>query len=80
MLTLNFWLEIVRDLMVMKTGDEKSVIHHDQNQVLQKLMFISSDKLSFFSEALIQAEKDIQHNSDSVLVLENLWVTHARAN
>ena len=79
-LTLNFWLEIVRDLMVMKTGDEKSVIHHDQNQVLQKLMFISSDKLSFFSEALIQAEKDIQHNSDSVLVLENLWVTHARAN
>ena len=64
----------------MKTGYEKSVIHHDQNQVLKKLMFISSDTLSVFSEALIQAEKDIQHNSDSVLVLENLWVTHARAN
>ncbi len=79
-LTLNFWLEIVRDLLVMKTGHEKSVIHHDQNQVLKKLMFISSDTLSVFSEALIQAEKDIQHNSDSVLVLENLWVTHARAN
>ncbi len=79
-LTLSFWLEIVRDLMVMKTGDEKSMIHHDQNQVLQKLMFISSDRLSFFSEALIQAEKDIQHNSDTVLVLENLWVAHARTN
>ncbi len=79
-LTLSFWLEIVRDLMVMKTGDEKSMIHHDQNQVLQKLMFISSERLAFFSEALIQAEKDIQHNSDTVLVLENLWVTHARTN
>lgn len=79
-LTLSFWLEIVRDLMVLKTGDEQAVIHHDQNQVLKKLMFISSEKLAFFSEALIQAEKDIQHNCDSVLVLENLWVTHARAH
>ena len=72
------WLQIVRDLVILKTQAHKFILNTDQIERLKKLYKIQSKKLLWLAEQLVFAERDILGNGDPVLVFEDLWVRYAR--
>ncbi|MBC7420170.1 MAG: AAA family ATPase [Bdellovibrio sp.] len=72
------WLQIIRDLVILKTQANKFILNTDQIERLKKLFQIQSKKLLWLADQLVFAERDIQGNSDPVLVFEDLWVRYAR--
>lgn len=78
--SLNFWLQMVRDAVVLKTQAKKFVLNTDQTARLKTLFEISTEKLLFLSQYLVFAERDINANADPVLVFENMWVKYARVD
>ncbi len=72
------WLQIVRDLVILKTQANKFILNTDQIERLKKLYQIQSKKLLWLAEQLVFAERDIVGNGDPVLVFEDLWVRYAR--
>jgi DNA polymerase III subunit delta' len=75
---LNMWTTMIRDVLVLKTSAQKFIMNLDQSVRLKKLFQISTNKISDFSTALIQADRDLAGNGDTVLIFESLWVKHAR--
>ena len=72
------WLQLIRDLIVLKTQAQQFVLNTDQVVRLKKLYQLQSKKLLRLSQNLIQAEQSLKGNADAVLVFENLWVKYAR--
>lgn len=77
-LMLQIWNTMLRDVLILKTTAQKFVLNLDQTNRLKKLFQISSEKISDFTESLLQADRDLVGNGDSVLIFESLWVRYAR--
>lgn len=75
---IQIWSGFIRDLLILKTTAQKYVMNLDQSVRLKKLFQISTEKISDFSQALLQADRDLLGNGDSVLIFESLWVRYAR--
>jgi DNA polymerase III subunit delta' len=75
---LTCWVQILRDLVILKTQAQKFILNTDQIVRLKKLYKIQSSKLLWFAEQLNSAEKALLGNTDPILVFENLWVNYAR--
>jgi DNA polymerase III subunit delta' len=76
---LNMWTTMIRDVLVLKTSAQKFIMNLDQSVRLKKLFQISTLKISDFSTALLQADRDLAGNGDTVLIFESLWVKYARS-
>lgn len=74
------WLQMVRDLIVLKTQAKQFVLNTDQNDRFKKLYQVQSKKLRQLSQNLIQAEQSLKGNADVVLLFESLWVKYARVD
>lgn len=72
------WLQMVRDLIILKTQAKQFVMNTDQGERLKKLYAISSRKLRDLSQNLLSAEQSLKGNADAVLLFESLWVKYAR--
>ena len=72
------WMQIVRDLVILKTQAQKFILNTDQLDRLKKLYAIQSKKLLWLAEKLVGAERDLRGNGDPVLIFEDLWVKYAR--
>lgn len=75
---LKNWYAFTRDLLVFSQGEREQVLNSDQLSVLQRLDFISAEKLYDFASALLQALNDVDR-LDMTLLFESLWVKHARS-
>lgn len=75
---LNCWMQIIRDLVVLKSQARHFILNTDQYERLKKLYVLHSKKLLKLAENLLNAEKDLLGNADPVLVFESLWVQYAR--
>ena len=65
------WLQIVRDLVILKTQAQKFILNTDQLERLKKLYSIQSKKLLWLAEKLVGAERDLLGNGDPVLIFEH---------
>ncbi len=74
------WLQIIRDLIILKTQAQKFILNTDQIERLKKLYSIQSKKLLWLADQLVIAERDMMGNADPVLVFEDLWVNYARVD
>lgn len=77
---LKCWLQMVRDLIVLKTQAKQFVMNTDQGERLKKLYQIQSRKLQNLSQNLLSAEQSLKGNADTILLFENLWVKYARVD
>lgn len=77
---LKCWLQVVRDLIVLKTQAKQFILNTDQAERLKKLYQIQSRKLQNLSQSFIQAEQSLKGNADTILLFENLWVKYARVD
>lgn len=76
--SLNCWLQMVRDSIVLKTEAQKFILNTDQADRLKQLYSLPINKLLWLCDRLNMAEKDINSNADAVLVFEDLWIQYAR--
>lgn len=72
------WTLIMRDVLVLKMNELKSLMNVDQVDRLQKMSFLENSKINLFISQLLKTEKDIQGYIDSTLLIESLWVKYAR--
>lgn len=77
---LSCWLQIIRDLVVLKSQARQFILNTDQYERLKKLYSMHSQKLLKLADSLLVAEKDLLGNVDPVLVFESLWVQYARVD
>ena len=75
---LNCWMQLLRDLVVLKTQAQKFILNTDQAERLKKFYNLQTQKLLQLAENLVEAEKSLLGNADPTLVFENLWVKYAR--
>ncbi len=75
---IQIWSTMVRDTLLLKTSAQKLIMNIDQSARLKKLFQISIQKISDFSNGLLQVDRDLSGNGDAVLIFESLWVKHAR--
>ncbi len=80
MFNVKCWLQLIRDLIVLKTQAQQFVLNTDQVSRLKKLYQLQTRKLIQLSQNLIQAEQSLKGNADATLVFENLWVKYARVD
>ncbi|MEQ1722797.1 MAG: DNA polymerase III subunit [Pseudobdellovibrio sp.] len=78
--SLNCWLLMARDAVVLKTQAQKFILNTDQSERLKALYSVPASKLLWLCQHLIMAEKDINQNADTSLVFENLWIQYARVD
>lgn len=76
--SINCWMQMVRDAIILKTQAQKFILNTDQTERLKQLYSFSAHKLLWLCQKLIVAEKDINANADAVLVFEDLWIQYAR--
>lgn len=72
------WVHVMRDVLVVKMNEIGSVLNSDQVDRLNKFSFLDNTKINSFITQLLKMQKDIQGYADSTLLVESLWVTHAR--
>ena len=78
LLYIRLWLEFIRDSWMLKSGmgcDSEFVEQFVEQ--LQVLSYQPFEKLAFASRAILQAERDLQANSDVNLTFENLVYQNA---
>ncbi len=76
--TIKTWIQVMRDVLVIKLGQLGSILNSDQLDMLMRFTFLENQKINLFISQLLRTEKDIQAYADSTLLVESLWVTHAR--
>lgn len=74
------WMQIVRDLLVLKTNTQKFILNPDQMDRLKKLYEIKAERLLKLAQNLVVAERDLLSNAEPILVFESLWVHYARVD
>jgi len=72
------WVHVMRDVLVVKMNEFESILNSDQLDRLKKFSFLDNTKINLFISQLLKMQKDIQGYADSTLLVESLWVTHAR--
>lgn len=72
------WILIMRDVLVLKMNESGSLLNTDQIERLKKISFLDKSKINFFISQLLKLEKEIQNYMDGTLLIESLWVKHAR--
>lgn len=72
------WIHVMRDVLIVKLDELGSVLNIDQLDRLNKLSFLDNGKINLFISQLLRTQKEIQGYADSTLLVESLWVTHAR--
>lgn len=72
------WLQMCRDVLVLKTEKKSFVLNTDQSERFKKLYEISSRKLLKFADLLVAAEKEISANVEPTLVFDSLRVKYDR--
>lgn len=72
------WVHVMRDVLVVKMNEIGSVLNSDQVDRLNKFSFLDNTKINSFITQLLKMQKEIQGYADSTLLVESLWVTHAR--
>lgn len=72
------WILIMRDVVVLKMNETEKLLNGDQIEKIKKFIFLDGHRVNLFISGLMKAEKDILRNTDSTLVVEGLWVNHAR--
>lgn len=72
------WLQLVRDALVIQSGNNQFILNPDQIELLKKLSTVSNKKLLKFASELVQAARDINGNLNSSLVFDSLKVKYAR--
>lgn len=72
------WILIMRDVVVLKMDQTDKLLNGDQIEKIKKFIFLDGHRVNLFISSLMKAEKDILRNTDSTLVVEGLWVSHAR--
>lgn len=72
------WVHVMRDVLVVKLNELGSVLNSDQLDRLHKFSFLDNGKINLFISQLLKTQKEIQGYADSTLLVESLWVTHAR--
>lgn len=72
------WLQMTRDVLILKTQARQAIMNTDQTERLKKLFELSNSKLLNFAELLVAAENDINGNLDPVLVFDSMRVRYAR--
>ena len=75
---LKNWVNVMRDVLVVKLNELGSVLNSDQMDRLYKFSFLDNAKINLFISQLLLMQKEIQGYADSTLLVESLWVTHAR--
>lgn len=75
---LKNWVHVMRDVLVVKLNELGSVLNSDQIDRLNKFSFLDNGKINLFISQLLKMQKEIQGYADSTLLVESLWVTHAR--
>ncbi|MBY0555319.1 AAA family ATPase [bacterium] len=78
--SINCWLQMSRDAIILKTQAQKFILNTDQSERLKQLYSLSANKLGWLCQHLIAAERDINANADTSLVFENLWIQYARVD
>lgn len=76
--SINCWLQLCRDAVILKTQAQKFILNTDQIERLKQTYEFSTKKLLWLCQNLILAEKEINSNFDTSLVFENLWIQYAR--
>lgn len=72
------WVHVMRDVLVVKMNELESILNNDQLDRLKKFSFLDNAKINLFISQLLKMQKEIQGYADSTLLVESLWVTHAR--
>lgn len=72
------WILIMRDVLVLKMNQTDKILNADQIEKIKALTFLDNTKINLFISHLLKIEKDIQGYMDSTLLVESLWVQHAR--
>jgi DNA polymerase-3 subunit delta' len=72
------WIHVMRDVLVVKLNEWGSVLNIDQLDRIKKFTFLDNAKINVFISQLLKTQKEIQGYADSTLLVESLWVTHAR--
>lgn len=72
------WILIMRDVLVFKMGQSDKILNIDQIEKIKTLAFLENSKINAFVSQLFKIEKEIQGYMDSILLIESLWVQHAR--
>ncbi|MEK6627928.1 MAG: AAA family ATPase [Bdellovibrionota bacterium] len=78
--SINCWLQMVRDAVILKTESQKFILNRDQTERLKELYKLSVNKLLWLCHKLILTEKEINSNADTALVFEDLWIQYARVD
>lgn len=74
------WILIMRDVLVVKMDELKRLLNVDQIERIKKISFLENAKINSFISQLLKTEKEIQGYVDSTLLIESLWVKHARVD
>jgi DNA polymerase III subunit delta' len=71
---LDLWLKMTRDALFIQQGEKKALLTLDLNPQLQKIVGLSSEKLQFVGQSLVNLQKEMSFNKDAVLSLESLSI------
>ena len=72
------WLQLTRDAMIVKSQSNQFILNSDQGDLIKRLSELSAKKLSWFSDQLVKAAKEINSNFDASLIVDSLKVKYAR--
>lgn len=78
---LRQWALYFRDLIFLKLSKEDHILNSDQISKMKKMIQdvqMDLNQMYKFSTSLFKAEKDMIGHAESVLLIESLWVQHAR--
>lgn len=77
---LSFWMELIRDALVLKNNDLSSedsadfILHKNLQKLLAQLRSLSREKLLMAFDRLLTCERDLVFNRDPVLMSEEFIV------
>jgi DNA polymerase-3 subunit delta' len=75
---LKCWLQMTRDVLILKTQARQFIMNTDQVERLKRLYELSNAKLLAFADLIVSAERDINGNLDPTLVFDSMKVRYAR--
>ena len=67
------WQQILRDACMIKLNSEDTIIHRDQNDILNLLKTVSFENLNMFFQKSMELEQDLKGYLDSVLAFDNMF-------
>ena len=75
---IKHWLQMIRDVLILKTQARQFVMNTDQTERLKHLFELPTKKILQFADLLVRAEKDINSNVEPTLIFDSMRVQYAR--